>query len=174
MNSSQHKLLFMLLAILASSPNALADTASKNAIEAAFLYNFALFTQWPNLAASNSFNICVLTENPFGAAFERLSEKRIENLPVRTQIMRTPEEAVNCHILFVPASGHRAMQNIANTLKDAPVLIVSEVNGYNPNEVMIMLGEESGRVNFQINHSATQRVGLNVSSKLLRLARRVY
>jgi len=164
----------MLLALLASPPNALADTASKNAIEAAFLYNFALFTQWPNLAASNSFNICVLAENPFDVAFERLNGKQIENLPVRTRIVRTPEEAVNCHILFVPASGHRAMQNIANTLKDAPILIVSEVNDYNPNDVMIMLGEEGGRINFQINHSATQRAGLNVSSKLLRLARRVY
>lgn len=172
------KLFILLIVVLGigSPRSAIADnTASRQAIETAFLYNFALFTQWPDITASHSFNICVLgNSNPLGESLEQLNGKLIENLPVRTQIVRSPGEASHCHILFVPSSWHHLMPTVASALRDTSTLIISEANNYNPNEVMIILGEENGRINFQINHTATKRAGLNVSSKLLRLARKVY
>jgi len=164
----------MLLAALCATPLASAETASKNTIEAAFLYKFALFTLWPDMATGDTFNICVLGDNPFGTALEQLNGKLIQNQPVRTRIAHSTTDAGNCQVLFVPASGHTSMHNMADALKGSPILIVSEANGYDPHDVMIMLGEQDGRINFQINHSATQRAGLDVSSRLLRLANRVY
>ncbi|MDO8413538.1 MAG: YfiR family protein, partial [Gallionellaceae bacterium] len=63
------RLIALLLACCMLRPALAADTivADESTVEAAFLYNFALFTEWPDLPA-NEFMICVLGSEPVLAA----------------------------------------------------------------------------------------------------------
>lgn len=55
--------------------------ADKYNVEAAFLYNFALFTEWISLPA-DEFRICVLGSNAMLAALEPFKKKQLKEHPI--------------------------------------------------------------------------------------------
>ena len=156
--------------------SALADdvlVADKSAVEAALLYNFALFTDWPDLPG-DEFRICVLGSDPVLAALESVKKKQIKEHRISvTNITATPQ-AQSCQVLFVGKSEHGTIGNLAKQISNAPVLLVSEENGYDPKNVIIELIAQHGRIAFKINRTSAQASSLTVSSKLLKLAQQVY
>ena len=165
----------LLLACCALRPAFADDTivADKSAVEAAFLYNFALFTEWPDLPA-NEFRICVLGSDPVLAALESVRKKQIKELPVSVTKISSVTQAQSCQVLFVGRSEHASIGNLARQIGNAPVLVVSEENGYDPKNVIIALVAQQGRITFKINRTSAQASSLTVSSKLLKLAQQVY
>ena len=168
-------LLALLLASNAVQPAAAADTiiADESAIEAAFLYNFALFTEWPDLPA-NEFRICVLGSEAVLAALEPVRKKQIKERPVVITKISSATHAQSCQVLFVGKSEHAGLGKLATQIGNAPVLVVAEENGYDPKNVIIALVAQQGRITFKINRTAAQQNSLAVSSKLLKLAEQVY
>jgi hypothetical protein len=67
-----------------------------------------------------------------------------------------------------------SIDNLAKQIGNAPVLMVSKEDGYDPKNVMIGLVIQQGRVRFKINRTAAQANSLTFSSKLLKLAIQVY
>ena len=165
----------LLLACCALRPAFADDTivADKSAVEAAFLYNFALFTEWPDPPA-NEFRICVLGSDPVLAALEPVRKKQIKELPVIVTKISSVTQAQSCQVLFVGRSEHASIGNLARQIGNAPVLVVSEENGYDPKNVIIALVAQQGRIAFRINRTSAQASSLTVSSKLLKLAQQVY
>jgi YfiR/HmsC-like len=152
-----------------------ADTifADRSTVEAAFLYNFALFTEWPALPR-NEFRICVLGSEPVFAALEPVKKKQIKDHPVTVTNISSAAQAQSCQVLFVGSTEHRFIGDLARQIGKAPVLVISEEDGYDPKDVIIMLVVQQGRIAFKINRSAAQANSLTVSSKLLKLALQVY
>src|SRR3989338_3636893 len=172
---SSFRLVVLLLACCALRP-AFADdalVADKSAVEAAFLYNFALFTEWPDLPA-NEFRICVLGSDPVFAALEPVKKKQIKELPVSVTNITSATQAQSCQVLFIGRSAHDSIGNLARQIGNAPVLVVSEENTYDPKNVIIALVAQQGRIAFRINRTSAQASSLTVSSKLLKLAQQVY
>ena len=161
----------LLLACCASLPADAADgiVADESAVEAAFLYNFALFTEWPELPA-NEFRICVLGSDPVLAALEAFRKKQIKGLPVSVTDISSAAQAKSCQVLFVGRSAHASIGNLARQIGNAPVLMVSEEDGYDPKNVIISLVAQQGRIAFKINRTSAQSNSLTFSSKLLKLA----
>ena len=56
-------------------------------------------------------------------------------------------------------------------LKDARVLTVSEIDGFAQQGGIINFISERNKVRFEINPDAARRLGLNISSELLKLAK---
>jgi len=83
-------------------------------------------------------------------------------------------QAQSCQVLFVGRSEHASIGNLARQIGNAPVLVVSEENGYDPKNVIIALVAQQGRIAFRINRTSAQASSLTVSSKLLKLAQQVY
>ena len=147
--------------------------ADQSAVEAAFLYNFALFTEWPDLPA-DEFKICVLGSDPVLAALEPVKKKQIKDRPVSITKISVSAQAQSCQVLFVGRSEHASIAKLANQIGTAPILVVSMENGYDPKNVIIELVALQGRISFKINRTAAQANSLTVSSKLLKLAQQVY
>ena len=169
------RLVVLLLACFTLRP-AVADNAivaDKSAVEAAFLYNFALFTEWPELP-DKTFKICVLGSNAVLAALESVKLKQISDHPVSVTNISTATEAQTCQVLFVGKSEHEYIGNLAKHIGKAPVLVVSEENAYDPKNVIIALVPQQDRIGFKINRTAAQANSLTFSSKLLKLAVQVY
>lgn len=172
---SNFRLLVLLLACCALRP-ALADdaiVADESTIEAAFLYNFALFTEWPALPG-NEFRICVLGIDPVFAALESVKKKQINQHPASVTNISSATQAQSCQVLFVGRSEHTSIGNLAKLIGNAPILVVSEEDGYDPKNVTIGLVAQQGRIGFKINRTAAQANSLTFSSKLLKLALQVY
>jgi hypothetical protein len=169
------RLLFLLLTSCELGPALADDTivANESNVEAAFLYNFALFTEWPALPP-NEFRICVLGSDSMLAALESAKKKQINERPVTINNISSTTQAKSCQVIYIGQSEHLSIDNLAKQIGNAPVLMVSKEDGYDPKNVMIGLVIQQGRVRFKINRTAAQANSLTFSSKLLKLAIQVY
>jgi hypothetical protein len=143
-------------------------------VKAAYLYNFGRFVEWPaNVKApkSDTFTVCVLGQDPFGPALDStLAGETMGGKSVAARRISTPQEAVNCQILFVSSSEGRRLSKIVEALDRECVLTVSDMPQFSQRGGMIQFVLEEKRVRFEVNLTAVQHVGLSLSSELLKVA----
>jgi hypothetical protein len=142
-------------------------------VEATYLYNFSQFVQWPSraIATSDSFDICVLGQDPFGPALNTiLANETIGGKPVAAKRILTPDDAANCRVLFISSSENLRVKEILTALGGASVLTVSDLPRFTERGGMLQFLLMDDRVRFEVNLSATQRAGLSLSSELLKVA----
>jgi hypothetical protein len=75
--------------------------------------------------------------------------------------------------LYVPATANDAFVQSRLLLRGQPVLTVGEHARFLDHEGMIRLFVEQTKIRFSINQRAASTAGLQISSRLLRLAREV-
>lgn len=146
--------------------------AAEAVLRAAFLYNFALYTEWP-APAPESVTLCLLGQDSLGPALDALAGKQIASKPVLVRRLGAVSQARGCQLLFIAGSEHEAMPAITRALQAHPVLTVAEVGSYPTDLPMIVLTPEDNRLVFEVNLTKTKAAGLQLSFKLLRLARAV-
>jgi len=164
-----------LLALLGTGSSLAGDrVAPEYEVKAAFLYNFAVLTEWPTNAfadAKSPLVIGVLGEDPFGKALaETLSRKLVNDRPLRFEQYRTVEEIKDCHILFISASEADALSEILKRLAGRSILTVGDVDRFARQGGMIqMVKQTDNTIGLRINPDAAAAARLKLSSKLLRL-----
>ena len=172
----------MTLAVFAplAAPRSVAGqpaAALENDVKAAFLYNFARYITWPAPAfesASAPVRLCVLADPDFVASVDTIVRgENIDNRPVTRLSPNTAEEARSCHLLYVAASHLERAQPMMTRLGDSPVLAVSDAPKALDRGYGIMFVRENDRVRFDVDLGRTQGRSLTISSRLLRVARRV-
>lgn len=163
------------LALASPLAPAAPEIAEENAVKAAFIYNFAKFSDWPDEHWNRAprLRICVtgngtdLTQAV--AALDAKPPVRGKGVDVR--ILARAEEGAQCHILVI--TGRASAQPVLQALGTAPVLTVGEADGFAAAGGVIGLYMEGDKVRFEANPDAAQRAGLKLSSQILRLARLV-
>lgn len=152
---------------LAALPLALpAQVVAEAELKAAFIYNFALFTEWPPgaLDGDGPFLICIAPGSPLRGALARLAGqalhgRRLALLPVAGAVWSEPR----CHLAVLdggaPPESRRGLMTVAN--------------GEAPAGAVITLTLQDEHLRFDVDADAARRAGLTLSSKLLRLARTV-
>jgi hypothetical protein len=150
-----------------------AIVTDESAAEATVLYNFALLTEWPNLPPGE-FRICVLGSQTMLAALEPLKNQRLKEQPVNITNISALTQIQSCQILFVGQSEHDSLGKVAKKIGNAPVLVVSEEDKFDPKNVIISLVAQQGQISFKVNRTAAQKHSLVLSSKLLKLAEQIY
>jgi hypothetical protein len=152
-----------------------AQAATASTVKAAFLFNFAKFTEWPAdaVAPGDALVLCVINDGAVGDMLRDLTKDRtIDGHALVVQTMKigvvTPG---SCRLLY--ASGlDRAMAGVLlESIKRAPVFTVSDLVEFTELGGVAHLFVENGTMRFAINLEAAQRAGLHLSSKLLSLAR---
>ena len=168
--------LLVALGVILAFPDArsVASAPTEYQVKAAYLYNFGKFVQWPANATagnSNSFPICVLGQDPFGKALDSaIVGESINGKNVVARRIAKTEEAANCRVLFISSSESSGLGRILSALDDASLLTVSDMPDFAQRGGMIHLLLQDQRVRFEVNLDAATRVGLTLSSQLLKLA----
>jgi len=152
--------------------------ASEYLIKAGFIYNFAKFVEWPSTAFSqpdSPITIGVLGTDPFGSVLDRLVEdKKIGPrgfVVKRYKWGKDLKDLKECKILFVSASEKAHIDEIVQAVKGLPILMVGETPGFAERGGIIRFTLEDNRVRFEINVDAAHQADLNISSRLLTLAK---
>jgi hypothetical protein len=162
---------------LAPSVQAQQASATEYQVKAAYLYNFGRFVAWPDkgeTAKNQPFEICVLGEDPFGAALDTtVAGATIGGKGVVTKRITSPGEIDDCRVLFVSASEGGRLTEVLNALAKASVLTVSDIPQFSQHGGMIQFVLDGRRVRFEVNLTNAQGAGLNLSSELLKVAMRV-
>jgi hypothetical protein len=156
------------------SLSAQAPKVTEYQVKAAYLANFGRFVEWPTsvaVAKSESFNICVLGQDPFGAHLDAaVTGETIGGSRVLAKRISRPQDAVDCRILFISSSEVSQWKEILTALRPLSVLTVSDMPQFARRGGIIQFLLDGNRVRFDINLAATERSGLNLSSELLKLA----
>ena len=154
-----------------------ASNPSEYEVKAAYLYNFGRFVEWPRDVPSNQageFTICVLGRDPFGLALDTtISGERIDGKNVVAQRISKVGEAANCRVLFISASENKQLKEILSNLGRLSILTVSDMPQFVQQGGMVQFVLADERVRFEINLTAAQQAGLNLSSQLLKVAAQV-
>jgi len=146
-------------------------------VKAAFLLKFAMFVQWPTntLAADPQAPLVVgiLGEDPFGVKFDQaVKTEKVNGRTVQIRRARRVAELLDCQIVFICASETPRFPELITAFNKRPILTVADGADFAPRGGMIGFFKEAGKVRFEINPPAIERVGLKASSKLLQVGRR--
>lgn len=162
-----------LLATLCAAP-AMADPVPEHAMKAAFVFNFAVFAEWPQdaLAAGAPLRLCATPGTALYGALEQLNDKPVNgHRIVLRQLPATP--ARSCHLMVLGRHDRDHWPQLRRDLAGASVLTVSDDHAISADGAIIALSGDYERIAFDVDMSAARALRLSVSSKLLRLARSV-
>ena len=113
----------------------------------------------------------VLGRDPFGPALDAaVTGETINRAPLTAKRIPTPQDAANCRVLFISSSQDGDLKSVLAALDKTAVLTVSDMPQFVKRGGMIQLVLDASRVRFAVNLAAAQRVGLTLSSQLLKLA----
>lgn len=165
--------LLPLLAVLAAAGFARAAQGDYET-KAAFLLNFARLVRWPPRAQpgpSQPLVIAVTGDDEVVKALARdIGDARVGDRAVAVRGIASAEELSGAQMLFVSGQAPAAADAWIDAARAHPVLLVGESEGFARRGGEINFFREGGRLRFEINLEAARRAGLQISSRLLRLA----
>lgn len=161
--------------VLLSSSSVLAHATelTEYQLKAAFLYNFAVFTEWP-AEVGTPLNLCILGPDPFGDEINDLQGKAVGSRTLTVLRKTTSQSISSCHIVFITAQAFRNLPRVLDETRDRPILTVADSEGAAKRGVALNMAVVQNRVTFEASQAAARSSRLTLSSKLLRLATEVY
>lgn len=165
-----------LMAVAAPAPApAQTPAAPEYTLKAAFIYNFARFTNWGD-RPDKSLNLCVLGRDPFGSALDTIDNKEVGPLHIVVKRLREADKAIReCQIVFIADSEMDNFLLQPERLRLASgVMTIADQEGAARRGIIVELTTGDQRVGFEFNQQSAGQAKVEVSSKLLRLARKVY
>ena len=142
-------------------------------LKAAFVYNFAKFIEWPAGAFAQPRDpllLCTIGTEPFGAALASIDGKIVRDRPLEIKRLGGSDDPNACHMVFLTMSDKGRMTQVLQSLQRLPVLTISDTEGFLQVGGMINFFMAQNKIQFEINNETAQRVGLTISSQLLKLA----
>jgi hypothetical protein len=142
-------------------------------VEAAYLYNFGKFIQWPSPAEAKSepFSICILGQDTFGKKLDDIvADETIQGRKIVVRRLSSVEGADTCRIVFIGPSEESRITRDIELLREKPVLTVSSIPDFLERGGIIQFLIQNNRVRFAANLPAAKRAGLELSSELLKVA----
>lgn len=152
-----------------------APVAPEYQLKAAFLYNFAVFVDWPatNPPPPNGpILIGVLGHDPFCSVLVESLAKvpPVKGRRVVARRVSTGPELRACQILFISSSEKARLSQILASVAGTSLLTVGDCDQFCQAGGIIRFTRQEGRIGTEINLDAAERAGLQFSSKLLRLS----
>lgn len=149
------------------------EQSSEYRLKAAFLYNFAAYTTWPN-PPGHAFTLCIYGDNPFGKNLQHLQGKKINEHDIFIKNTRNMMNLSDCHIVFITQSVIKEIDAIVKQLQGMPILTIADSPGVGRRGVVLNMAIKESKVIFEANIVMAKRNGLTLSSQLLRFASEVY
>ena len=145
-------------------------------VKAVFLYNFSKYVTWPAVTLGErspaEVRICVTADDGFFALLKgAVQGEEIDGKPLLPIALEGLDEARTCQILYVGNAQSAEAKAWLSAVRGQQVVTVAD--GALTDDIVIAFVRDGNRVRFDINRAAASRRTLNVSSKLLRLARQV-
>jgi hypothetical protein len=151
-----------------------AQTASPAELKAAFLYNFAKFTEWPAdaLPSGASLVLCIADDPKVAKALEEATSGHdVDGHPLVVRKVDLDGPVRSCHLLYADGLDAKRGSRLIETLKGAPVLAVTDFATFAVMGGTTNFFVEEGHMRFAVNLDAVQRTNLRLSSRLLTLAK---
>jgi hypothetical protein len=144
-------------------------------VKAVFLFNFVQFVTWPAAAFPDPqwpITIGILGNDPFGPFLEAAVQGEvIDGRSLTVKRFQQIEEVSGSHMLFVSKSESGRLGQILAAVQGKSILTVGETEAFARQGGIINFITVDKKVRYEINVEAAKRANLDISSKLLWLAK---
>jgi hypothetical protein len=150
-----------------------AQDVTEPALKAAFIYNFAKFTEWPTdvVRASDPLVMCVLGDDAVADALARAIKGRVLGGHSIIVLHESPDGRQRiCHVLYLSGMTAGQTGKLVGSMHDVPVLTISDVEGFTELGGIVQFYFENGQLRFIVHLNSAKRARLLISSRLLALA----
>ena len=131
-------------------------------LKAGYIAKFPDFVKWP--AGAGAVTVGVLGEDPFGASLDAV---------IKVKRSKRLDDLKGCQIIFISKSERGNVPGIVAALAGTGIMTVSDMEGFVKMGGVLGFVTDGGKVRFEINQAAAKRAGVEISSRLLKLAIRV-
>ena len=153
---------------------AAAEESGEYAVKAAFLYNFARYTEWPPGSFRDKFVIGVVGADPFGAHLEAIAKRKtLRGARIVLQRFAQVEDVKPdaCQMVFLSSDRPADLRRLRQKLGRRHVLLVTDGEGLAKQGAAVNFLLVNNKVRFEVNPKAVSAAGLKMSAKLMRLAK---
>ncbi|MEQ1544325.1 YfiR family protein [Methyloglobulus sp.] len=166
--------IILLVGIVFNQRSAAAPSSEIQTLSVAYLYNFMKLSEWPTETKTNELTLCITQEGDLAKELDSLAGKEAQNHTLIIKRLVQGDDANECQLLFLPSEEKPLrIQAWINTLKDVPVLTVSDLEGFLDQGGMIALVNDGVRLQFEVDLERVEHTGIKLSSKMLQIAREV-
>lgn len=132
-----------------------------------FIYNFSRLIEWPANYRSGPFIIGVLGASEVTLELENYTKgKKVGTQEINVIRYKTPQEIATCHILFVPYSKTKQIQEILGILNGKSTLIITEKASALEEGSAINFVILQDKLKFELKPENAVKFGIKFSSKL--------
>lgn len=153
------------------------DRAAEYEVKSAYLFNLLQFVTWPasGPAPDEAIRLCVFGDDPMGDLLSRaVGNRTAGGRPVTLVAVSRVVEADRCHAAFIAARNAIPWRRWLAAVRGKPIFTVGEGAEFARNGGMVALVVDGETVRFEVNTRALRETGLQLSSRVLRLAVNTY
>ena len=143
------------------------------AATAAFLYNCALFVEWPTGTAESGDFVIGISDAPGSMVSQVMAAmigRKIKGRTVRVRSVK-PEDDLAAYRIVFSSGDSKSTAALMGRIGDLPVLTVGDRDGFLSEGGLVHVSLDDERFQFEVDLARAQRAGLKFSSKMLGLAR---
>lgn len=141
-------------------------------LKAAFVYNFTKYVIWPIATeqASGSLRVCALGQHAFTDELAQLNGREVRSFELEVVRIAAADAIDDCHLIYISGTDSR---KVLAKARGKAILTISDEADFVTQGGIIGLLAEGRRIRFDINLNSARESQLQISSRLLQLARRV-
>ena len=163
---------FMIVLGFSTSLFANVNSAKEADLKAAYIYNFARYTNWKmDSTNSKQFVICVHKRSDLYKSLKKLENKKLKGMDIKVISIGNGKDClVPCQIVILPKLHQKLLKMFVAKAVAGNVLSISDTDGYGQEGVMINLKKISNKMTFEVNLDQVRQSSLKISSNLLKMA----
>lgn len=156
------------------SGNLPAREQTLGSLKAAYIYNIAKFTRWPEsvwLTTDSPFKLCLYGNDDTTSQLKLLANRHMHNHNIVVISVSTEITINDCQLLYISPSESRRYRYLFSLIKQQTTLTIGNDTNFLRLGGMINLIELAQRLNFEVNMEQLAQSKLTLSSKLLTLGK---
>jgi hypothetical protein len=145
-------------------------------IKSAYVFNFIKFVEWPaaSIKPGGKLKLCVIGSDDLYASLSALNGRKAGTYDLHVIQADNRKTWKTCHVLYVGELMQRRLVPIIKSLGSAPVLTISDIQGFAERGGGIGMLRSGDRILFEVNLASTRKAGLRLSSQMLNLAANIF
>jgi len=149
-----------------------ADAVQEYTAKSVLALNLARYSDWPPevfLDSGGTVNLCLLGDEVVQKAFNIIEKKPVGSKTLSVININESKQLEHCHLLYICADSVNATQWLEESSK-RHILTIGESEDFLGQGGMVYLEMSDPKINLNVNLAATQKAGVQISSRVLKLA----
>jgi hypothetical protein len=143
--------------------------------QAMFIYNFSRLIEWPTNYKTGPFVIGTFGPSPVADELTSYTTgKKVGTQDITIQEIKSVDEINKCHILFIPFSRTKQIDQIVSRIGNMSTLLITEKGGAIDLGSAINFLIVGDKLKFEMKQANASKYGIKVSAKLQEMAIQSY